>query len=140
MSRRREESVSYPRIDETSNALIQLFNILLESVAKDKEKLRKDVAEAYNRLISTLALYVDFQCLDPYTRYLLESNLMGDIILSHLETLDELEENGKEKSNWLKLSGRTKALIAIAIARCGKGSRISVERGFSGSGLRVERV
>ena len=140
MSRRREEGISYPRIDETSNALIQLFNILLEGVAKDKEKLRRDVAEAYNKLISTLTLYVDFQCLDPYTRYLLESNLMGDIILSHLEALDELEENGKEKSNWLKLSGRTKALIAIAIARCGKGSRISVERSFTGSGLRVERV
>jgi len=140
MSRRREEGISYPRLDETTNTLVQLFNILLESVARDKQQLRKDVAEAYNKLISTLSLYVDFTCLDPYTRYLLESNLMGDIILSHLEALDELEENGKEKSNWLKLSGRTKALIAIAIARCGKGSRISVERSFTGSGLRVERV
>jgi len=77
MSRRREEGISYPKLDETANTLVQLFNILLESVARDKQQLRKDVAEAYNKLISTLALYVDFQCLDPYTRYLLESNLMG---------------------------------------------------------------
>ena len=67
--------------------------------------------------------------------------LMGDIILSHLEALDESEESNEgERKNWLKLSGRTKALIAIAIARCGKGSRISVERSFSGPSLRVEQV
>jgi len=65
---------------------------------------------------------------------------MGDIILSHLEALDELGDNGKEKQDWLKLSGRTKALIAIAITRCGKGSRVSAEREFSGSALRIERV
>jgi len=136
MSRKRDEAPSYPRIDESTNVLVQLFNILLEGVAKDKERLRKDVAEAYNSLISVLSVYVDFRCLDPYTRYLLESNLMGDIILSHLES----EEEGGSSSNWLKLSGRTRALIAIAIARCGKGSRISPERVVIGPGLRVESL
>jgi len=136
MSKKRDEGVGYPRIDETTNVLVQLFNILLEGVAKDREKLRKDVAEAYNSLISVLSLYVDFRCLDPYTRYLLESNLMGDIILSHLEA----EEEGGSSSNWLKLSGRTRALIAIAIARCGKGSKISPEKAIIGPGMRVESL
>jgi len=132
----RSEETRIVKLDETANVLIQLFNILLEGVAKDKQQMREDVISEFNRLIGSLSLYVDMKCLDPYTRYLLESNLMADVILSHLERLEG--EEGEE--GWLKLSGRTRALIAVALARCGRPSKISIRRESEGAGLRVEKI
>lgn len=120
--------IKAPKLDEQTNIVVQLFNILLEAVARDSAQFRRDVQETYDRLISTLATYVDFECLDPYTRYLLESNLMSDIILSHLEYLDEYDKEPSNKGDWLRLSGRTKALIAIALSRCSTKSSISYHK------------
>jgi len=113
------------RIEEYSSVLVQLLNIVIEGISKDKKQLRDDIISTYNKIISTLSLYVDFKCLDPYTRSLLESNLMSDIILSHLE-MEEDEDRGKK--GWIKLSGRTKGLIAIALIRCAKPPQISLGR------------
>ena len=127
------------QIDETGNVMVQLFNILLEAVSTDKKGLQRSVEEAYNKLLSTLSTYVNLGCLHPVKRYLLEQSLMSDVILSHLEYLDESENNENDNKEWLKLSGRTKALIAIAVSECSQ-SGVTIQSGNKGLGMRVESV
>ena len=128
------------QIDETGNVMVQLFNILLEAVSTDKRGLQRSVEEAYNKLLSTLSTYVNLNCLHPVKRYLLEQSLMSDVILSHLEYLDESENNSENiEKNWLKLSGRTKALIAIAVSECSK-TGVMIQNSSKGIGMRVESV
>ena len=137
MRQSREKQLVRVRIDEEGNTLVQLFNILLESIANEVTGLRESVEETYSKLLASLAVYVDFDCLHPVQRYLLEQSLMSDVILSHLEAIDS---DGKvDTRNWLKLSGRTKGLIAIALAKCARRG-LELRSMREALGLRVEKV
>lgn len=114
------------QLDPRESLVVQLYNTLLKSIETDIKHFQKSIEEAYNKMLSTLATYVDFDRLDPVTRKLLESNLMSDIILSHLEGLDE--DTNNEKGKWLRLSGRTKALIYIALAKATRKDVLPLER------------
>ncbi len=121
--------MSTVQLDPRESIIVQLYNTLLKSIEADIKKFQESVEKTYNKVLSTLAAYTDFDKLDPVTRKLLESNLMSDIILSHLEYLDETEagDNSGINENWLKLSGRTKALIYIALAKAARKDVLPVE-------------
>jgi len=133
--KKRSDELTSIRLDETTNLLVQLLNLLLEGVSKDKMQMRADIKEEFNRLISSLVLYADLKCLDAGHRMMLRNYLMRDAVLSHMEA-----EESERRENWLKLSGKTVAMILDALAMCGRPSKISIRRESEGGGLRVEKI
>ncbi|MEM4620542.1 MAG: hypothetical protein QW607_10055 [Desulfurococcaceae archaeon] len=111
-------------IDERTNALIQLFNLILRSVRHDSNIFRESVKSEFNNIVSILSMYIDFDKIDPYSRHLLFSYLVQDVIMSAL--MCEEKNNGCGE-NWLRLSPRTKGMIIRCLL---KGSRYGL--GLSG--------